>query len=55
MTIKTLEYLGYDMSTVSLVTTDLKHCEHVNKLDGDGNVMIGVMVEDFIKEVLKSK
>lgn len=55
MTIKTLEYLGYDMSTVSLVTTDLKHCEHVNKLDENGNVMIGVMVADFIEEVLKRK
>ena len=53
MTIKTLEYLGYDMSSVSLVTTRLKHCEHVKKLDDGGNIMIGVMVENFIKEVLE--
>ena len=49
LTLSTLKHFGYDESKIEYFLMHGKHCEHVKKLDEDGNSVFGKLILDYIE------
>ena len=52
--LSTLKHFGYDESTIDYIIMHGKHCQHIKKLDENGDSVFGKLIENYIVRVLKS-